>query len=146
VKAVDNIELSANATGEYRLSYKGFDTPPIAHDAAKELIKTALDALPSMRDADGNPITVTASSNFSAAGGGAGVDITYTRDNALNPEEQVTFTNLKGDAVHQEAVTRTTQGKEGWNASATNNYDITVYAMLFRNVLSKHGRLAIKDE
>ena len=99
-----------------------------------------------MRDADGNPITVTASSNFSAAGGGAGVDITYTSGNALNPEEQVTFTNLKGDAVHQEAVTRTTQGKEGWNASATNNYDITVYAILFCNVLSKQGRLAIKDE
>ena len=146
MKAVDNVKLSADATGEYRLSYKGFDTPPLAHNAAKELIKAALDALSSMRDADGNPITVTASSNFSAAGGGTGVNITYTSDNALNPEEQVTFINLAGDAVHQETVTRTTQGKEEWNASATNNYDITVYAMMFRNVLSKHGRLAIKDE
>ena len=99
-----------------------------------------------MRDADGNPITVTVIGTFSTSGGGYGVDIVYTSDNALNPEEQVTFTNLAGDSVHQDSVTRATQGKEGWNATAGNNYDITIYAMLFRNVLSKHGRLAIKDE
>jgi hypothetical protein len=146
VKAIDNIHLNSAATGFYRLSYKGFDTPPIAADATIGVIKANLEALPSMRDADGNPITVTATGTFDLVGGGSGVDIVYTSDNALNPEEQVTFINLAGDAVHQERVTRTTQGKEGWNASATNQYDITVYAMMFRNVLSKQGRLAITDE
>jgi hypothetical protein len=145
VSAVDTITLSANAAGLYRLSYKGFDTPPLAHNANAAAIKAALEALPSMRDADGNPITVTASNAFSTHGG-AGVTIAYASDNALNPDEQVTFTNLAGTAVHQQLVIRTTQGKEDWIDSATNNYDITSYAMLYRNVMAKHGRLAIQDE
>ena len=142
VKAQDLLTIAGgNATGVYRLSYKGYNTPPLAHTADANAIKAALEALPSMRDADGNPITVSASGAFSAGN----VTITYTSDSYLSPDDKIEFINLIGDDTRC-TTTRTVQGKEGWTASATNNYDITIYAMLFRNVLSKHGRLAIKDE
>ena len=133
--------MSANAAGFYRLSYKGHHTAPLAHTANVATIKAALEGLPSMRDADGNPITVVASGGFN----GGTRTITYTSDGYLSPDDLIQFTTLNGDAVRG-TTTRTTQGKEGWIASATNNYDITIYAMLYRNVMSKHGRLAIQDE
>jgi hypothetical protein len=141
VSAVDTVTMSANAAGFYRLSYKGHHTAPLAHTANVATIKAALEALPSMRDADGNPITVVASGGFN----GGTRTITYTSDGYLSPDDLIQFTTLNGDAVRG-TTTRTTQGKEGWIASATNNYDITIYAMLYRNVMSKHGRLAIQDE
>ena len=63
----------------------------------------------------------------------------------LSPDDLIQFTTLNGNAMRV-PTTRTTQGKGGWIASATNNYDITIYAMLYRNVMAKHGRLAIQDE
>jgi hypothetical protein len=141
VKARDSVSMSGSAAGKYRLSYKGYNTPPLAHMADADVIKAALEALPSMRDADGNPITVLVSGGFD--GGTRTID--YPSDSHLNPDDTIQFTSLNGDDVVG-TTTRTVQGKEGWTATTGNNYDITIYAMLFRNVLSKHGRLAIKDE
>jgi hypothetical protein len=144
VSAVDTITLSANAAGLYRLTYKGFDTPPLAHNASVALIKAALEALPSMRDADGNPITVIASNPFSTHGG-TGVTIAYTSDNAADPDEHVTFTNLAGTGVHQQTVIRTTQGSEGWISGGATTFEVTVYALMYKKVRVKHGHIEIKD-
>ena len=38
------------------------------------------------------------------------------------------------------------QGNEEHTTTAENKYSITIYTMIFRNMLSKHKRLAIKDK
>ena len=48
--------------------------------------------------------------------------------------EKIEFTDLNGDEIYYK-TTRGSQGKEGRNTSAINNYDISIYAMFFRNVL-----------
>jgi hypothetical protein len=133
--------MSVVAAGLYRLSYKGCNTPILAHTADADAIKAALEALPSMRNADRNPITVLVSGCFN----GGTRTIEYTSGSHLSPDEKVQFTSLNGDDVVG-TTTRSVQRKEGWTATAGNSYDITVYAMLFRKVMSKHGHLAIKDE
>ena len=97
-----------------------------------------------MRDADGNPITVVASNAFSTHGG-AGVTIAYTSDTALDPEEHVTFANLAGSVVHQQTVARTTQGSEGWISGGATTFDVSVYAMMYKKVMSSRGHLMIRD-
>ena len=144
VSAVDTIKLSADAGGSYRLSYKGFDTVPLAHNAAVGTIKAAIEALPSMRDADGNPITVVVSATF-AASGSAGVTIAYTSDKALSTDDVMTFTNLAGTAVHQTTSVRTIEGSEGWNSGGATTFDVSVYAMMYKKVMSSHGHIRIKD-
>jgi hypothetical protein len=133
--------MSASAVGKYRISYKGYNTPPQGHGLGTDGVKAVLEALPLMRDADGNPITVSVSNAFSSGD----VIIVYNSDGYLSSDDKIEFTNLHGDDTNYTS-TRPIQGKEGWIASATNQYDITVYAMMFRNVLSKQGRLAITDE
>ena len=105
MKAQDLLTIAGgNATGVYRLSYKGYNTPPLAHTADANAIKAALEALPSMRDAAGNPITVSASGAFSAGN----VTITYTSDGYLSPDDTIQFISLNGDDVVG-TTTRTTQ-------------------------------------
>jgi len=147
VAAVDTITLSGNVTGTgtYRLSYKGFHTVPLANAAAVGTIKAAIEALPSMRDADGNPITVVGSNTFQASGN-AGVTIQYTSDKALSPDDEMTFTNLAGTAVHQESSVRIVEGSEGWNApTGTTTFDVSVYAMMCKKMMSSHGHIRVKD-
>ena len=67
-----------------------------------------------MRDADGNPITVSASGAFSAGD----VTITYTSDGYFSPDDKIEFTNLIGDDTRC-TTTRAVQGKEGWTATAS---------------------------
>jgi hypothetical protein len=144
VAAVGTITLSANAARIYRLSFKGFDTVPLAHNASTGTIKAAIEALPSMRNADGNPITVVVSNTFLASGD-AGVTISCTSDKALSPDDVMTFTNLAGTAVHQESAVRTVKGREGWNSGGNTTFDVSVYAMMHKKVMSSHGHIRIKD-
>ena len=140
VSAVDTITMSANAAGFYTLSYKGDRTAPLAHTANVAAIKAALEALPSMRDADGRPITITASG---ALNGGTRT-ITYVSDSFLSPDDRVLFTTENGDAVRG-ATTRTTQGSEGWISGGNTTFEVSVYGMMYRDVQSSKGRLAILD-
>ena len=79
VSAVDTIQVNTGAARFYCLSYKGSSTTSIAHDATVGTIKTALELLPSLCDADGNPITVAVTGQF-AAQGQSGVTIAFTSD------------------------------------------------------------------
>ena len=144
VSAVDTITLSADATGSYRLTYKGFSTTPLTHDATVGAIKSALELLPSLRDADGNPITVTVTGTF-AAQGQSGVTIAFTSDNALDPDSHVTFTNLAGNAVHQATSIRTVPGTEGWISGGLSSFEVTIYAMMYKKVTSNNGHISITD-
>ena len=144
VSAVDTITLSADAAGSYRLTYKGFSTTPLNHDATVVTIQSALELLPSLRDADGNPITVTVTGTF-AAQGQSGVTIAFTSDNALDPDSHVTFTNLAGNAVHQATSICTVQGTEGWISGGLSSFEVTIYAMMYKKVRSKHGHILITD-
>ena len=132
--------MSANAAGFYTLSYKGDRTAPLAHTANVAAIKAALEALPSMRDADGRPITVVASGGLN----GGTRTITYTSDNFLSPDDRIHFATENGDAVRG-ATTRSTAGSEGWISGGASTFDVTVYAMMYREVQSKQGRIAITD-
>jgi hypothetical protein len=104
------LTLSAVAAGRYRLSYKGYNTVALAHTAAAADIQAALHALPSMRDADGNPVTVVAQRALSV---GTTCTFTYTSDNALDADDRIEFVNLHGDDFRGDTV-RTTRGSEGW--------------------------------
>ena len=107
-------------------------------------IKAAIEALACMRDADGNPITVTVTGTF-AAQGQSGVTIAFTSDNALDPDKHVTFTNLAGNAVHQATSVRTVQGTEGWISGGLSSFEVTIYAMMYKKVRSKHGHISITE-
>jgi hypothetical protein len=117
---------------------------PLSHTATIGTIKAAIEALPSMRDADGNPVTVVVSATF-AASGDAGVTIAYTSDKALSSDNVMTFTNLAGTAVHQESAVRIMEGSEGWNSAGNTTFDVSVYPMMYKKVMSSHGHIRIKD-
>ena len=73
--------------------------------------------------------------------------IAFTGDNALDTYKHVTFTNLAGmhTAVHQVPSICTVQGKEGWNSNGVSSFEVTIYAMMYKSMRSKHGNLSISD-
>ena len=140
VDAVDTLTIdSGGSTGSYVLSYKGFDTTTIASGALPSTIKAALEALPSMKDADGQPITVTVSAAFNA---GANPTITYEADADIG-NQSVLFREL--DGARTATTARTTDQVVGWHATSGNTYEVVVYAAVFRDLLVKSGSLNALD-
>ena len=118
-----------------------YNTTALQHTATPDDIQAALHALPSMRDADGNPITVVAQR---ALNGGVTCTFVYTSDNALDADDRIEFVNLNGDNIRGDTV-RTTRGSEGWISGGANTFEVTVYALMYKKVRVKHGHIEIKD-
>ena len=137
------LTTDGQAAGKYQLCFSGEFTSVLAHTAAVGVIKAALEALNSFKNARGEPMKVTVNSTLAAS---AATTFTIVGDEELGDDDLISFHTAHGDAQSGSTV-RTTRMKPGWNATsgASNTYDVTVYGYQFRNVLAAKGTLRIVD-
>lgn len=136
---------AANDGGYYKLAFKGHMTDSLAYNANAAAIKSALEALPSFRDWDGQPLTVTASGALTTD-----ATLTFSAVDSKQPNDDlvqviVETLNDGGIAVAPEFVSSsvTTVGRTGFTTAST--YTIDVYVPYYRTIIqTRNGRVSVK--
>lgn len=133
---------TAPTAGSYKFCYKGVYSANLAFNATPAQMKTALEAMSSIIDAD-----VTATFNVALNDAGNVSVATLVRPNGqpviLEENIEVIPLSTLSDGVNQVDVTATrTDGTNGWVSGV---YDIDIYSLYFRTLHQDRGKLAVED-
>ena len=139
-----NCNNPANDGGYYKLAFMGDITDSLAYNANATAIKAALEALPTMLDWQGAPLTVTASDALTT-------DATLTFAATANPQPnsekhqvQVICESINDGGVAEFTSTSTTTlGVPGFT---TGSYTVSIYPYLYRRLWSKNGKYKVDND